>query len=514
MSDEDRRELDQVDEVAGPLPDEPDQAQDIEVAGRVVVEEGPVVEPVEALLGEVRGPVPGTSPGRPGTPSPDSSYARMTRKTRPSARIATIAPMPSRVPLVRVGASAPRLGPSGARPDVTGWISRTSVEVDRRVAQGRSPLASPNSYPSSTFVTVVGAACLVAIALVVYTVSHPDRFYNHFTWQAMAFLEGQAAIRYPVPPAGASLGNAFFQDVLPVASSDGVARALVPFPPLPAVLLLPFVALWGLATNGQLIFAVLGALDVGLAWWALGYLPVPDVGPRGRERLLRLRDGLLVRRPARDDLVPGPRPGGRPWPSWRSASPCARDRGGRVPRRRAGAGRGPPATPRATTPRRARPRAGARHAASPGSSRTAARSSPASSSAWPARPGSRSSSPRRSSSSSAAAARGCGAAGPPALGAGIPLGRPRRLQPRDDRYLLHPGYQYLYELEAGVLPAAELPHRVGDRGHPLSAPEFRDHVPEHARSSCRTSSRRPSARAGRCARAPSPSAACSTPTAR
>jgi len=146
--------------------------------------------------------------------------------------------------------------------------------VDRRVAQGRSPLASPNSYPSSTFVTVVGAACLVAIALVVYTVSHPDRYYNHFTWQAMAFLEGQAAIRYPVPPDGASLGNAFFQDVLPVASTDGVARALVPFPPLPAVLLLPFVALWGLATNGQLIFAVLGALDVGLAWWALGYLPV------------------------------------------------------------------------------------------------------------------------------------------------------------------------------------------------------------------------------------------------
>jgi hypothetical protein len=146
--------------------------------------------------------------------------------------------------------------------------------VDRRVAQGRSPLASPNSYPSSTFVTVVGAACLVAIALVVYTLSHPDRYYNHFTWQAMAFLEGQAAIRYPVEATSQSVGNAFFQDVLPVASSDGVPRALVPFPPLPAVVLLPFVALWGLATNGQLIFAILGAIDVGLAWWALGYLPV------------------------------------------------------------------------------------------------------------------------------------------------------------------------------------------------------------------------------------------------
>ena len=95
--------------------------------------------------------------------------------------------------------------------------------MDRRVAQGRSPLCQPALYPSSTFVTVVVGACLVAIALVVYTVSHPDRFYNHFTWQAMAFLEGQAAD--PVP--GRRHGDArratrFFQDVLPVATTDGV----------------------------------------------------------------------------------------------------------------------------------------------------------------------------------------------------------------------------------------------------------------------------------------------------
>ena len=40
-------------------------------------------------------------------------------------------------------------------------------------------------------------------------------------------------------------------------------------------------------------------------------------------RLLRLRDGLLVRRPARDDLVPGARPGGRPRACSRSASRSA-----------------------------------------------------------------------------------------------------------------------------------------------------------------------------------------------
>ncbi len=127
---------------------------------------------------------------------------------------------------------------------------------------------------SSTFVSFVIGACLIAVALVVFTASHPDRFYNHFVWQASAFLEGQAAIRFPVAATATSPGNDFFQDVLPVASTDGVPRALVPFPPLPAVLLMPFVALWGLRTDGQLIFAVLGAIDVGLAWWVLGKLPI------------------------------------------------------------------------------------------------------------------------------------------------------------------------------------------------------------------------------------------------
>ena len=43
-------------------------------------------------------------------------------------------------------------------------------------------------------------------------------------------------------------------------------RALIPFPPLPAVILLPFVAVWGLATQGALVFAVLGGVNVGLCF--------------------------------------------------------------------------------------------------------------------------------------------------------------------------------------------------------------------------------------------------------
>jgi hypothetical protein len=118
-------------------------------------------------------------------------------------------------------------------------------------------------------------ALFVLAALAVYVASNPARqnFYNHFVWQADAFLHGQASIPYPV--ATGPVQNIYFQDVLPAPplGPAGITnppipegRALLPFPPLPAVVLLPFVALWGLSTNAALIAAVLGALNVGLCW--------------------------------------------------------------------------------------------------------------------------------------------------------------------------------------------------------------------------------------------------------
>ncbi len=120
----------------------------------------------------------------------------------------------------------------------------------------------------------VGVAFAV-VAIVVYIWSNPDRngFYDHFVWQAQAWLDGSASIRYPVDDAVRS--NSYYQDVLDlgdplVAARFGLAyqpgRALLPFPPLPAVLLLPFVAIWGLATSGALVAAVLGGINVGLCW--------------------------------------------------------------------------------------------------------------------------------------------------------------------------------------------------------------------------------------------------------
>lgn len=102
----------------------------------------------------------------------------------------------------------------------------------------------------------------MVVALVVYVASNTGRanFYDHFVWQADAYLHGRAWIPYPVSTGPVT--NDYFQDVLPLDSG----RALLPFPPLPAIVLLPFVALWGLSTDAALLCAVLGAVNVGLAW--------------------------------------------------------------------------------------------------------------------------------------------------------------------------------------------------------------------------------------------------------
>ena len=108
---------------------------------------------------------------------------------------------------------------------------------------------------------------LVALCLLAYLASHPERngLYQHFILQAQSWMNGQTAIPNPG-----------YQDVMPVldASGNPTDMAIIPFPPLPAVILLPFVAIWHLSTNEQLLAAVFGAIDVGIAYWMLGYLPI------------------------------------------------------------------------------------------------------------------------------------------------------------------------------------------------------------------------------------------------
>jgi hypothetical protein len=114
--------------------------------------------------------------------------------------------------------------------------------------------------------TLLGLA-VMAICLLVYYMSDPSRSnpYLHFVLQAQAWLDGQTSI--PMPG---------YQDVMPVLNSAGQpsGRGIIPFPPLPAWVMVPFVAVWHLSTNEQLLATIGGALDVGIAYWMLGFLPV------------------------------------------------------------------------------------------------------------------------------------------------------------------------------------------------------------------------------------------------
>jgi hypothetical protein len=107
-------------------------------------------------------------------------------------------------------------------------------------------------------------AFFVLFAIAVYVLSNGERrnFYNHFVWQADAYLHGRVEIPYRYDDGVFS--NVYFQDVLPLPDRPGFA--LLPFPPLPALVLLPFVAVFGLATDAALVAAVLGAFNVGLCW--------------------------------------------------------------------------------------------------------------------------------------------------------------------------------------------------------------------------------------------------------
>jgi hypothetical protein len=152
--------------------------------------------------------------------------------------------------------------------------------VDRSIAQGTARTAGAPLVPAdraARLTVLVGLGVALAM-LVLYVLTRPSwqNLYDHFVWQAAAWLEGQAHIRYPVEATATSRGNAWLHDVVPLVGPDGLStgRALIPFPPLPAILLAPLVAVYGLATDQVLVSAVVGAFDVALAFWVLGRLPI------------------------------------------------------------------------------------------------------------------------------------------------------------------------------------------------------------------------------------------------
>jgi len=147
--------------------------------------------------------------------------------------------------------------------------------VPPSIAEGPARTPPPEAAARRPLGWVVGVG-LVLGALALYAASNPvhDNPYIHFVWQADAFLHGRAWFPYPVYPGGELPQNWYLQDVYPLIAPDGSfdGRVLLPFPPLPALVLLPFVAAWGLAADQGAVAIGLGALGVGLAWWMLGGL--------------------------------------------------------------------------------------------------------------------------------------------------------------------------------------------------------------------------------------------------
>jgi hypothetical protein len=130
--------------------------------------------------------------------------------------------------------------------------------------EGRRDVDGSDGWSRDSLMWGIG---LVLLVLAVYYFSQPNRtnLYMHFVLQAQSWMNGQTSI--PTPG---------YQDVMPILDSNGnpTQRGIIPFPPLPAVVLLPFVAIWHMATNEQLLATVFGAIDVGIAYWMLGFLPV------------------------------------------------------------------------------------------------------------------------------------------------------------------------------------------------------------------------------------------------
>ncbi|MGZ6143945.1 MAG: hypothetical protein ACXWLM_11445 [Myxococcales bacterium] len=98
---------------------------------------------------------------------------------------------------------------------------------------------------------------LFLVALIAYAISSGGMLAHqslapHFVYQADAFLHGQLAIRGRPP----NLNDWVLLD----------GRWYVSFPPFPAVLMIPFVALWGIELNDVWFTLVFAALNVALLY--------------------------------------------------------------------------------------------------------------------------------------------------------------------------------------------------------------------------------------------------------
>ena len=213
-------------------------------------------------------------------PDPGSRYAMMSRRARPSAR--TTGPR-RRLPASRSTATAlvvPRSVPPEAGP-VTGNGSCTSVEGGSERSTGspaRTPEPARTGPADDSRLFAGGSPSGLRSQLARWSSTAVD---PTGTLLRPLRVAGSGVPRGrggdPLPgrsPSELTAGNAYFQDVLPLVTRTACRPAVpVPFPPLPAVVLLPFVAVWGLDTDDQAAVHRPRARSMSRScWWMLGRL--------------------------------------------------------------------------------------------------------------------------------------------------------------------------------------------------------------------------------------------------
>src|SRR4051794_7754970 len=117
------------------------------------------------------------------------------------------------------GGRGPRSRPGRAHPDrCRSREPPTLLKVERSIAEGRDAPGSSDLAVGRARPVAIGLGIAV-LALVLYVLGNGERlnFYNHFAWQADAFLHGRGTIPYPVPEGASDEPfNDYFQYVLPV----------------------------------------------------------------------------------------------------------------------------------------------------------------------------------------------------------------------------------------------------------------------------------------------------------
>jgi hypothetical protein len=113
---------------------------------------------------------------------------------------------------------------------------------------------------------VLAGAVITLLALAAYWFTGPDAPPDSFVPLSDAFLHGRISIAVDRP----------WLELVPV--NDGTGAQYSPFPPIPAVILLPFVAFTQLIGVGELssslYCALLGAVNVALVYWLLARIGV------------------------------------------------------------------------------------------------------------------------------------------------------------------------------------------------------------------------------------------------